>query len=146
MAELVRLAQLHHHPTDNIDAVDLDFLDTIQFPSGEMVIVLGHFATVPEPHTLLTRPLQDHASLWWYEILQNRLSRHDEQDSLYVPVHDYLFRYRFGWLDPWRVRGGRFSPIHCWSDPSWLRGESCNQCWVGTLPQRVCTDSFTPLT
>jgi hypothetical protein len=90
MAELVRLAQLHHHPTGNNDAGDLDFLDAIQFPSGEMVIVLGHFATVPEPHTLLTRPLQDHASLWWYEILQNRLSRHDEQDSLYVPVHDYL--------------------------------------------------------
>jgi hypothetical protein len=31
MAELVRLAQLHHHPTDNIDAVDLDFLDTILY-------------------------------------------------------------------------------------------------------------------
>jgi Delta24-sterol reductase len=83
-------------------------LDAIQFPSGEMVIVLGHFASVPQPQTILTRPLQDHGSLWWYETLQDRISsNNNEQDSIYVPVRDYLFRYERGAF--WMARPMEFS-------------------------------------
>jgi Delta24-sterol reductase len=108
MTELVRWANRHGDNADDDDD-DLDFLDAIQFPSGPVVIVLGQFATVPEQDTVLTRPWQDHGSLWWYERIQDRLvNTNEELDSVwYVPVHDYLFRYERGAF--WMARPMKFS-------------------------------------
>jgi Delta24-sterol reductase len=112
MAELVRWANRHGDNApddDDDDDDDLDFLDAIQFPSGPVVIVLGQFATVPEQDIVLTRPWQDHGSLWWYERIQDRLvNTNEELDSVwYVPVHDYLFRYERGAF--WMARPMKFS-------------------------------------
>jgi Delta24-sterol reductase len=101
---------------------DPKFVDAIQYPSGEFVIITADFLYPPA----ITSPFistETTRSKWFYEVIYDLLPR---QSNLKVveplppvvinmPIYDYLFRYERGAF--WMGRPLQFSWTAIWKNP-----------------------------
>jgi hypothetical protein len=122
-----------HNPSDPFQP---DFVDAIQYPNGDFVIITGNIQGDHRPTTSPIIHTEDPNSKWFYESVYDivQAQKHSRNNSnctsqrrkncdldevpithIYMPIYDYLFRYERGAF--WMGRPTQFSWMTVMKNP-----------------------------